>query len=289
MRSVLRELTAPMDSSLIVKQELGPQFKAPFHFHKGFELTYIREGHGKFYGGNKVMNFNSGDIYFFGPGFAHYFVNEKSFIVSGKTAHSVAVQFNVDFLGEVFFQKPELRRFNKLLDASIYGIKMVDNDNRADKLFLELTSATGLKSLITLLQLFELLSEKTKSKLSIISSSETKNLITQSDSNKLEPVFNYIFQNFKDQVNSRKAASLVYLNEAAFCRYFKRRTNKTFSQFVNEVRITHAAELLEKTDEGIAQICFECGFNSISYFNRQFKILTGRNPFQFRKDNNIKL
>jgi AraC-like DNA-binding protein len=283
MKMIFRDLPPAIDSSFAVKQEQGSQFKAPFHFHHGYEFTFIVKGYGKFYGGNKVMNFKAGDVYFFGPGFAHYFVLEKSFVLSGESAHSIAIQFTEDFLGEDFFKKPELRKFQKLLKASSSGLRLNDPDKQLASIFLQLASEKDLKALILLFQLFQHFSEKGGNNFSLISPNPLNNSFNDADSGKMAAVFKYVLENFKEEVNSKSAASLACLNEAAFCRYFKRRTKKTFSQFVNDVRITHATHLLEETDHNITQICFESGFNNISYFNRQFKEITGRKPFEYRK------
>jgi AraC-like DNA-binding protein len=90
-------------------------------------------------------------------------------------------------------------------------------------------------------------------------------------------------ENFKEDITSKKAASLAYLNEAAFCRYFKRQTKKTFSQFVNQVRITHAISLLQDKNLSVGDVCYECGFNTLSYFNRQFKVIINKSPLEYRK------
>lgn len=89
---------------------------------------------------------------------------------------------------------------------------------------------------------------------------------------------------FKEHITNQKAASLACMNESAFCRYFKRRTNKTLSQFVSHVRVAHAMHLLAEEDMSISKVCFECGFTNLSYFNRQFKAVTGKTPFIYRKD-----
>src|SRR6059058_5533747 len=105
MKTFFKELPPVVDTSFIVKEEKAAQFAAPFHFHDGYEFTFIIKGQGKFYGGNQVMNFADGDVYFFGPLFPHYFVIEKSFVESGTPGYSIAVQFQEDFLGKEAFQK----------------------------------------------------------------------------------------------------------------------------------------------------------------------------------------
>lgn len=284
MKKVFRELPASADASFIVKQEQALQFAAPYHFHHGYEFTYIVKGHGKFYGGDRLMNFKEGDIYFFGPGFPHYFVNDKSFIKSGESAHSIAVQFNEDFFGTGFFLKPEFKKLKELLKSAHSGIKVTKPNRQTQSLLFELTKQTGLKALILFFQLLDIISSLQKNECSFISLSTYKGSLNDADSNKLEAVYQYVLENFKEEVHTKKAASLACMNEAAFCRYFKRRTKKTLSQFVNHVRITHVTYLLEEKDTSIAAVCFECGFDNLSYFNRQFKLITGKTPFAYRKE-----
>ena len=149
-------------------------------------------------------------------------------------------------------------------------------------LFAEITKKKGIESLILLLQLLNLLSQQSKN-ISLINTEISKAGITEKDSARLEPVLKYVIENFKDNLNSKRAASLACLNEAAFCRYFKQRTEQTFSQFVNRVRITHATHLLILEERSISDICYECGYQNISYFNRQFKDIMGCIPFAYRK------
>src|SRR5437868_10786590 len=100
MKKIFKEILPTVDSSFIVKQEITSQFANPFHFHDGYELTFIIHGRGKFYGGNQVLNFCDGDVYFFGPQFPHYFVNDKISSEDESLAHSMAIQFKPDFLGK---------------------------------------------------------------------------------------------------------------------------------------------------------------------------------------------
>jgi AraC-like DNA-binding protein len=284
MKTTFKELPPSLEYSFIVKEEVAPQFAAPFHFHDGFEFTYIVKGRGKFYGGNQVMNFSEGDVYFFGPSFSHYFVNEKSFIQSEEIGHSIIIQFHKDFLGTDFFQKPELRRVLSFLKMSHLGIKIVRPLEEMKIIFTQLLLQFGIKRIILLLKLFdELVSLKSKD-IIILSQDLQKTPESIKDLSKLDAVYRYVLERFKEDINSKEAASLSCLNEAAFCRYFKRQTKKTFSQFVNEIRVAHATYLLQDTGNSIMDICFESGFKNLSYFNRQFKQYTNNSPLNYRKE-----
>jgi AraC-like DNA-binding protein len=282
MKTVFRELQPPMDSSFIVKQEQGVQFAAPLHYHHGYEFTLIVKGQGKFYGGNRLMNFRDGDMYFFGPHFPHLFVNEKAFVESKEQAHSIILQFTESFIGDEFLKKPELRKINELMQLAPLGIKIRPSD-QIKNLLVDLTSQKGVQALVMIIQLLDLVSELKTPDLVIINTGRYKAPFQDAAMSKIEGVYQYVLENFKSDVTSKKAASIACLNEAAFCRYFKRRTQKTFSQFVNNVRITHSTYLLTEKEMRITDVCFECGFNNLSYFNRQFKAIVGKTPVEYRK------
>jgi len=285
MKKILRELTKPENSSYIVKEEIATQFAAPFHFHQGYEFTYIVKGHGKFYGGDNILNFTEGDLYLFGIGFPHYFINDKSLIKSGELAHSIVIQFDDNFLGGEFYLQPEFFMIKTVLKTAHLGIKITNPSTQLKRLMTDAPKTPGLKGLINLLRILETVASLKKEETAIISTDIFENsIITKKKENKLDEVYRYVLENFKEQVTSQKAASLAFMNESAFCRYFKRRTNKTLSQFVNHVRVTHAIHLLTEGDMSISKVSFECGFDNLSYFNRQFKTVTGKTPYTYRKE-----
>lgn len=285
MKKILRELAKPENSSYIVKEEITTQFAAPFHFHMGYEFTYIVKGHGKLYGGDSLMNFTEGDLYLFGIGFPHYFINDKSFVRAGELAHSIVIQFHEDFLGGDFYLQPEFLKVKTLLKTAHLGIKIINPGVRLKKLMTDAPKTQDLKGLINLLQILETVSSLKMGDTAIISTNAFESsIITKKKENKLDEVYRYVLENFKDQITSQKAASLAFMNESAFCRYFKRRTSKTLSQFVNHVRVTHAIRLLAEEDMSVSKVCFECGFGNLSYFNRQFKAVTAKTPYAYRKE-----
>jgi len=282
MKMIHQQINSPADASFMVRQYFQTHFTAPFHFHHEYELILIAKSYGKLYAGNRVVNFTDGDVYLFGPGFAHCFYNDKSFIESKQTAHAIVIQFKEEFLGKYFFDSAELRKIKNLLSLSRSGIKINKPSNELVSFFHRLTESTGMPSLIQLLQLLDIISNQKKNNTSLITAGP-QNVFNDYGDGKIEQVFKYVLENFKTEVESTTAASIACMNDAAFCRYFKRRTRKTFSQFVNEVRITHATRLLMNNDSTITNVCFESGFNNISYFNRQFKAIIGKAPFEYRK------
>jgi AraC-like DNA-binding protein len=283
MKKIFKEIIPDIHSSFIIKQEMTTQFANTFHFHDGYEVTWIIHGRGKFYGGNQVMNYEEGDTFFFGPRFPHYFVNEKTTSEEEPVAHSIAIQFRPDFLGKELFEKPDFTEIKKLLRiVESSGLKMRSPRKATARLFQELAQP-GVKRILILLEILDRLASLPNTEIEVITLHYYDNSDSHKAFSKLDAVYRYVLENFQEDVNSKKAASLAFLNEAAFCRYFKRQTRKTFSQFVNEVRITHATALLPDNNKSIADVCYECGFNNLSYFNRQFREITNKSPFEYRK------
>ncbi|CAL1517798.1 AraC family transcriptional regulator [Chitinophaga sp. MM2321] len=283
MKVSYRHISTPEDASFVIKEFCQPRFTNTFHFHHGHELILIVKSSGKMYAGNKVMNYNEGEIYMFGPGLVHCFCSSSSPVGTDEIAHAIIVQFTEDFIGKDFFDKLELRKIKDLMQLSESGIKFRKIPAAVNKLFFQFQANQQMKNLIILLQILDELSQGSRENVQLLTEDPRKIHYKDVDSKKLESVFKYVLENYLTHVDSKSAASLACMNEAAFCRYFKRRTSKTFSQFVNEIRISHATRLLIGTENGISEICYACGFDNISYFNRQFKIYQGKSPREYRK------
>lgn len=284
MKVSYRHISTPENASFVIKEFCQPRFTNTFHFHHGHELILIVKSAGKVYAGNKVVHFDEGEIYMFGPGLVHCFCNDNAHTGTGdEVAHAIIVQFTEDFLGKDFFEKLELKKIKDLMQLSEQGIKFRKLPPALTALFFQFQANQQMKNLILLLQLLDELSHQRREHVLLLTDDPRKIHYKDVDSKKLSSIFKYVLENYQNQVDSKSAASLACMNEAAFCRYFKRRTSKTFSQFVNETRISHAAQLLIGTDQAIAEICYACGFDNISYFNRQFKIYQGKSPREYRK------
>jgi len=109
----------------------------------------------------------------------------------------------------------------------------------------------------------------------LLSNQGFTNSLNNADSERINKVIDYLMDNYQREIKLDDIAELVNLNKSSFCRYFKYRTHKTFSQFLNEIRIAHACKLLVENETTISEVCYETGYNNISHFNREFKRITG--------------
>lgn len=282
MRLIFEQHTDLSGSGLIVKENIQDYFTSPFHFHDLYEILWVKKSYGKLYAGKKTMNFQDDDIFIFGPNFGHCLYNEKSFIEKGDKAHAVIIFFKEDLLGESFFSNPLYLKSKSLLEKSSFGLQILKGTPAVYQLFDTIIHKKGMDELITFLQLLNELANLPKEHYNILNKTQSKLKLTNKDSVRLEPVIKYVMENFRNELDSKIAAKIIHLNHAAFCRFFKKRMDQTFSQFVNSVRITHATSLLLTEDWDVLRICYECGFKNLSYFNRQFREITMQSPKAYR-------
>ncbi len=256
------------------------RFTSPFHLHDEFELITIVRSHGKLYVGNNVTNFNDGDLYLFAPGLPHCFYNTRGYEKENIPAHAVVVLFKRDFLGSNFFSRTEAAQLNKLIRKAEYGVQILNPSWALIQKIIKLDQKKNLERLGEFLLILNEMSGKRNTKL--LSAENILNIADLSESKVINDVYRYVAENFQKEVTFSSAASVANMQKAAFCRYFKRKTKKKFTEFVNETRIMHALKLLAETDKTISEVAFECGYENTSYFNRQFKLICHNSPRGFR-------
>jgi len=257
-----------------------PRFTSPFHLHDEFEIILIVKSHGKLYVGSNVTNFNDGDLYFFACGLPHCFYNTHGYEKGNEMAHAITIFFKKDFLGNDFFEKTESTILNKFIKKSERGIQIIHPSQSLIERIFNLSRKTNLEKVSDLLLILNELSITKNAK--VLSIGDMFSSSSMVDSRIINDVFNYVAGNFQQEISLMEAASRANMQKSAFCRYFKRKTKKTFTHFVNETRIMHAQKLLAETDKTIIEIAFECGYLNTSYFNRQFRLFCKVSPMTFR-------
>lgn len=275
MQVQYEKLTRETNSLFLYKEFIQFRFNSPLHVHDEYELILIYTGEGTLFVGTETFTFSKNQIFMLAPGVPHCFINRET----ETKAHAVVVQFRGDFLGKSFFDSEEGREIQTILHKSALGIRFCETKD-VEKKILELGKFSGLIRLQKLLNVFKKLSELKFELLGNELLSETNKMF---DSQIINTVYNYVISNFKGKISLKDAASSVNMKPSAFCRYFKRKTKCTFSDFVNQIRLAHAKKLLVDSDMFINEIGFECGFGNISYFNRRFKEIYGISPGNMRE------
>ena len=270
------------ENSLFHYQEfIQPHFTSPFHLHDEFELILIIKSHGKLFIGNSITNFKDGELYLFAPGLPHCFFNTRGYDKGNDLAHATVIQFRKDFLGNAFFDKTEVSNLKRLIKKAEFGVQFINPDKSVKEKIQTLNQKKGLEKLADLLILLNDLAVKNNVRL--LSTENTLKLSGLNDSKIINNVYRYVAENFQKRISFDTAASVANMQRSAFCRYFKRKTKKKFTQFVNEIRIMHSCKLLAETDKTVIEVAFECGYENTSYFNRKFRLYCNNSPTVFRE------
>ena len=254
----------------------------PWHYHPELELIYFIDGKTSGIIGDGFEEFDEGDLVLLGADFPHVLQEHVDYknINNKKPPFGLIIQFVENFLGKEFITKPELEPIIKLFREAKRGLKFNPDviDQVSDKL-LNLHLLNDTRKLISLLDILTILSE---SKDYTYLTSNSYNYSFSYDEDRMKNINEYLYKHFTDSISIKEIASVSNMTVTSFCRYFKSRTLKTFTQFLNELRISYACKLLNKENYSVMDSCFECGYNSVSYFNRQFKAIMKMSPMQYK-------
>ena len=271
--------TSLSHESFTVSQHRLPRFLNVWHYHKELELVYIKNSEGTKFIGDCIENFAAGELVLIGSCLPHLWLNDKGYFESKNlTAEAIVIHFHPRCFGDRFFDIPEMHKVNKVIEEAKVGIRIEGgNKHKIERLMAGMFRESDFNKVISLLQILSFIADE-KEKV-FLSSHSFINSYAKNSNTKLDKVYEYVLNNFKMEINLNGTADLVHMNPSAFSRYFKQTTNKTFVQFVNEVRIGYACKILiDEGDKNISEIAYECGYKNLSNFNRQFKSITGKTP-----------
>lgn len=278
-----QKLPLTAGSSFVVNRYQSPYFETPWHFHEEYELVYCERGFGKKFIGNSFSDYEEGEIALIGKNVPHLFKADDSFYQPAATVKpsSIVIQFLENFLGNHFFNSPEMTEMKQVLALSMNGIRVLGETREKIKhIMLNMLDIGKIGRLKGLIEIFGLLSISNELQpLSV----DTISGINVHDSLKMNKVLEYALLHYKSDISIPEAARCANLSESAFCRYFKSRTQKSFIGFVIEMRLNEACRLLKETEMTILEICYASGFNNLSNFNRLFRKQYDKNPAEYRK------
>lgn len=263
-----------------------PFFSTEFHFHMECQMTYVVESSGHKMIGDCIENFETDELTFLGSDIPHvWHNNEPPDTPSDKTgrhARSVALFFSPDKLTLLLSNFYNTKKLEQVLQTSKRGMKFYGpTKEQLKELLFKMPHEEGAAKLILLLEILEILS--TTKEYTLLASAGYVNTYLTKDNERIDKVFKYLFTNFSNEIKLDDVAALANMSKQAFCRFFKTRTQKTLVEFINEIRIAHAIKLMNSEDVNIGTIAYECGYNSISNFNKFFKLVTNKTPSDFKK------
>lgn len=284
MKAILRKVDTGHNYSFSVREDNLPYLYNRWHYHPEVELTLIRKGTGIRLVGDSVEQFEDNDLMLIGANLPHYWRSDAKYFEDGSALHveAIAIHFKEDCWGREFLEMPEFTAVKKLLLDAKRGIEITGKTKKIlIPLMEEILLAKNASRVILLLDLLQSIS--TSKDLKLLSSAGFSKTYDHSNTDRINEIYNYTFNNFQKEISIREIAAAVNISHNSFCRYFKTRTTKTYWQFLLEVRIGYACKLLIDDKMSVARICYDCGFNNLSNFNRHFKNMVGMTPLKYSK------
>ena len=257
----------------------SPRLRNTFlwHYHPEFELVYVEADAGIRHVGAHISTYTQSDLVFIGGNLPHLNFDYRL----RNEYHQIVIQLRTDFMGTAIGLTPEFALIGKLFSTADYGIAFYGETKRlvAERLK-EMNSLSAIDQLLALIKIFQLLSKSTE--YTVLNSDLNSKDFILKDKIRMGAVYEYIDTHYHQKPDVNAVAAKVNLSTPAFCRYFKKQTNITFTELVNQYRIERAKNLLMQNNN-VTETCYAIGFESLSYFNKLFKSITGENPSDFRQ------
>ena len=280
------ELILPDEGSsfrLLHTKTTAEKFPWQYHYHPEYEIVCVLNGDGTRHVGNHFSTYENGDLVLMGPNLPH-----SGFGLNAHGMHEeIVVQIKDDVFKESILTRPEMNDIALLLEKAKYGIRFYGHTKqKATNKFRKLTKLSPFEKYVEFLSALHVMA--TSNEYELLNPNIDLSSLLKKNNSRLQNIFTYVEKHFNEEVNIKKVAVIANLSVPSFCNYFKKLMNCTFTDFVNQYRIQRACALLLH-EKSITEICYECGFNNVAYFNKVFKMITKKTPTEYKreKQNNL--
>ena len=280
MKPRFHKVPQQLESSFSIRRDSS--FGSLWHYHPELELHYLIRGEGVRFIGDNISNFSDGEIVLLGENLPHkWHCREDDITQDGVEA--IVLHFSSNFMGKDMLSLPEARLLPLLFEKAKRGMVIINGSrDKLIPLIEAVLKAEGLERLIALLSILKVLSEtKDYHEVTRKSSFYQSN---KYETERLNVVCSYTMANYSQPISLEQIAAISNLTVTSFCRYFKLMTNKTYYDFLTEIRISHACHFLIEDKMSVDQIADKCGFYNISNFYRQFKKVIGVTPLTYKRE-----
>ena len=279
-KPTFEKISPAMGSSFSTLQFLEPNQNTnarSWHFHPEIELVYVKGGNGSRHIGNHMSYYQGGDLVLIGSMLPHSGFTDKN----GGNESETVIHFTEDFLGDSFFENVEMHDIKLLLQRARSGVVFHGvSKNLIGQKVERLPTLFNFAKVIELLCILQDMAWAEE--YSILNADGYSFETSDFNQERVNDIYNYVRLEYHRHISLEEISSVANMTIPAFCRYFKKLSGKTFTQFVNEYRIVQSCKLLIEQSISISDVCFESGFNNFSHFSRLFKKATGMNPSQYR-------
>lgn len=285
MKPLFRKVSTPLEGPFILWHEVRSRFKNIWHFHPELELHYTIRGEGVRFIGDNISNFTHGDLVLVGENLPHTWRSSETYFddTLDLNIEIIVLQFLPFCLGEHFLKLPEAHLISQLFEKAKSGLYITGKAKmEVIEILQNAPGASGLDSISVIFSILKILA-RTDEYDTVINGSPVFHQSTGQDASRLTEICDYTLSNYRKDISLNEIAALSNLTVTSFCRYFKLMTNKTYNNFLTEVRVSHACRALMEGKLPVEVICFDCGFNSLSNFYRHFKKVTGMTTRDYKR------
>ena len=285
MKAHLLKVSNQSLRSFSIRKDIVSYFYNQYHYHPEIELLFIEKGTGTQFVGDSIQRFQDGDLLLIGSDCPHYLRSDNMYFQGDENLQAAAlvIHFNPEILGETFLNLVENRFIQQLLEKSKKGLRIRGKTKEiVVKQMRGMLTNSDQNQILELFKLLDYLSQS--SELEPLASRIIENNPNDKETARLNQIYNYSAKHFKRKISIEEIAEVANLSSNSFCRYFKNRTRKHFSHFLNEIRVEYACKLIKENQFQVTQVCYEAGFNNFPNFNNAFKKITGKTPLQYSKE-----
>lgn len=258
MKNIIPKPAIPDTKIFVIKKLETSYFDPTFHFHPEYQLFLVLQGEGTRFIGDNIKAFGKGDLVFTGPNLPHVWRSDNCYFDKNNNLKTkgIVIYFHDHFLGEPIHHVEELENIRHLLQKSVRGLEIYgDTSRKVSKMMINLLELRGIKSIIQLLKILDILANSAEC--NFITHKHYVPINTEAETNRMNKVYEYVMKNFRQKIRLEEVAAFANMTPTSFSRYFKTRVNKSFSNFLKEIRIDYACKLLNEEKMNINQIGYE--------------------------------
>jgi AraC-like DNA-binding protein len=282
MKPQLLQVSKTPEHSFNTRRDTEPDINNRWHYHPEVELVYVKQGNGALYIGDYIGRFEPGQLVLIGSNLPHFWQFDESYFNDNDQVIDVLViHFKENFWGDHFLDLPENKSIKNTLFKAKRGIQFTSP--KSSQICEMIEQVLTFESFKKMLKLLEILFEMGNADGEFFASIGFQNSFQESEKDRIDAIYNYSIKNFNRKITLNEIAAIANVSPNSFCRFFKSRSRKTYSTFVNELRIGHACKLLIDNKLTVKEICFISGFNNFASFHKYFKKTTGKTPLSYQK------
>jgi AraC-like DNA-binding protein len=275
LKALTFKIPALTNASIRIDREKLVNFYPHFHTHEEIQFIWIVKGMGTAFIGDKIMPFTEGDLYLISSNLPHVFKSDSS----TELVESLSLYFNQRMILSSYDKLPEFDKIRSFMNSFKQGIIINDKKSVQMKKYLNsIENSVGIQRILKLIELLEHIADQSNGETIASPDYSTPKTI---DGEKINGIIEYLYSNYAKDIKLSDVADIAHMTPQSFCRYFKRHTRKSMIQYLNQIRIGKACRWLQEKKYTVTESCYQAGFNNISNFNRQFKMITGFTPSSY--------